>query len=115
MTPTTNEDERKKTKNCLRIATIVYLLLFPFLFVFAVASIMVFDSPSISIPIGLLNIFIYFWMPLSIPLALYLMWSRYLRSDYKTSRQYGWLPIYVIGGIISLFAVMDTITILLQG
>ncbi len=104
-----SSSERKKTKRRAWITTIAYLILFPFLLMLASASVMVFHRPNTSIAFGLGLIFMYFLMPLSIPCALYLMWSRYLQGDYKQSRRYYWIPLYVIGAVLISFALMDAI------
>lgn len=46
------EKNRKITKTCGWGATIIYLILFPFLLMFAAATTMVFDKPDMSIPYG---------------------------------------------------------------
>lgn len=103
------EGSRKKTKSCIRAATIMYLILFPFLFMFAIATVMVFDSPSMTVPFGLSIIFLFFCVPLSIPFTIYLVWSRYAQGKYKKSRQFCLLPLYI--GVIAFVcnAVIDTI------
>jgi Mn2+/Fe2+ NRAMP family transporter len=88
------EEERKKTKKCAWAATIIYLVLFPFLFMFAAACIMIFDNPDMSTLFGLSIIFLCFCIPLSIPFTLYLVWSRYLKGAYKKSRRFGLIPLY---------------------
>jgi len=93
------EKERKQAKKCALAASIVYLTLFPFLCMLAIASIMVFDSPSMSMFLGLSTIIIYFSLPVSIPFALYLIWSRYVMSNYKKSRQFCFIPLYPAIGI----------------
>jgi hypothetical protein len=108
--PVSNGIARKKTKKCALAATITYLILFPFLLMLAVASFMVFDSPNITVPFGLSIILMYFLMPLSIPFTFYLVWSRYSRGDYKKSRRFCLLPIYVAGIVLGSFALMDTIS-----
>lgn len=104
-----SSSERKKTKMGAWITTLVYLILFPFLLMLAFASVMVFDRPNTPIAFGLGLIFMYFLMPLSIPYALYLMWSRYVQGDYKQSQRYYWIPVYVIGAVLISFALMDAI------
>ena len=104
-----SSSERRKAKRRAWITTIAYLILFPFLLMLAFASVMVFDRPNTSIAFGLGLIFMYFLMPLSMPCALYLMWSRYVQGDYKQSRRYYWIPIYVIGAVLISFALMDAI------
>lgn len=104
-----SSSERKKTKMGAWITTAVYLILFPFLLMLAFASVMVFDRPNTPIVFGLGLIFMYFLMPLSIPCGLYLVWSRYALGDYKQSRRYYWIPMYVIGAVLISFALMDVI------
>ena len=99
------EKERKKTKKYAWLATVIYLLLFPFLLMLAGASILVFDSPSMPIPLGLSIIFVYFCVPFSIPVAVYLVWSRYSRGVYKESRQFCLMPLYFF---VALF-IYDTL------
>jgi hypothetical protein len=101
--------ERKKTKTWGWITTIAYLILFPFLLMLAFASVMVFDRPNTPIAFGLGLIFMYFLMPFSIPCTFYLVWSRYAQGEYKQSRRYYWIPLYVIGAVLISFALMDAI------
>lgn len=91
------EKNRKTTKRCAWTAIIIYLLLFPVLFIFAIASVLIFDSPSMTMPVGLSIIFMCFCVSLSIPFTFYLIWSRYLQGDYKKSRQFCLIPIYIYG------------------
>src|SRR3984957_3259968 len=103
------EDERKKTKRYAWIATIVYLVLFPFLFMFAATSIMIFDSPSMSVPFGLSVIFLCFCVPLSIPFTFYFVWSRYSQGEYKKSRHFCLIPFYIFIGTFLYHVLTDTI------
>ena len=103
------ESERKKTKRWAWITTVAYLILFPFLLMLAFASFMVFDRSDTSIFFGLGLIFIYFLMPLSIPCACYLVWSRYTQANYAQSRRFCWIPIWIIGTVLVSFALMDVI------
>ncbi len=103
------ESERKKTCRWAWIATVFYLILFPFLFMLALASFMVFDRPNTSILFGFGLIFIYFLMPLSIPCTFYLVWSRYARKSYTKSRRFCWIPIWIIGAVLISFAMMDVV------
>lgn len=102
------EEDRKKTKRYAGLATVVYLVLFPFICMFAVTSIMVFDSPSISVPFGLSIIFLCFCVPLSIPLTFYFAWSRYSQGKYKKSRQFCLLPLYTAVIVFVYNALLDT-------
>ena len=92
-----HDKERKKTKRYAWVATIVYIVLFPFLVMLAAASGMVSDSPSITFQVVLSVVILYFCIPLSIPVALYLVWSRFLRGHYRNSRYYCFIPLYVFG------------------
>jgi hypothetical protein len=103
------ESDRKKAKRSAWAATIIYFLLFPFLFMFAAASVMIFDSPSMPVPLGLSIIFLYFCMPLSIPFTFYFIWSRYSRGEYKKSRQFCLIPLYILIGTFIYDVLTDTI------
>ena len=102
------EDDRKKTKRYAWIATIIYLVLLPFLFMFAATSIMIFDSPSMSVFFGLSIIFLCFCVPLSIPFTFYFVWSRYSQGKYKESRQFCLLPLYIAMIAFAYNALVDT-------
>jgi hypothetical protein len=102
------EDEKKKTKKYAKVATIIYLILFPFLFMFAATSIMIFDSPSMTVPLGLSIIFLCFSVPLSIPFTFYFVWSCYSQGEYKKSRQFCLLPLYIALIAFAYNALVDT-------
>lgn len=108
-TSISEESERKKTKRWAWVTTITYLILFPFLLMLAFVSVMVFDRPNTPILFGLLLIFMYFLMPLTILCTIYLVWSRYAQGDYKQSQRFCWVPLYVIGMVLVSFALMDVI------
>ena len=93
------EIEDKKARRLAKTITIVYLLLFPVFFVFALASCMVFDKPNMNIPFGLMLIFLCFSIPLSMLFTLYLVWSRYTRGNYEQSRRLCWIPLYSLGAL----------------
>lgn len=98
--PYSINNDSKKTKGSLRIATTFYLILLPFAAAFAVGSLLAFDSPSLPIPIGLTIIFLYWCIPISIPITIYLMWRQYSTGNYKKSRYLLWIPVYIM---IALF------------
>ncbi len=102
------EDDRKKTKRYAWITTIIYLVLFPFLFMFATTSIMIFDSPSMSVLFGLSIIFLCFCVPLSIPFTFYFIWSRYSQGEYRKSRRFCLLPLYIAMIAFAYNALIDT-------
>jgi hypothetical protein len=88
--------EQKRSKKYAWIATIIYLLLFPILIGLAGASFMVFDSSSMTIIGGLSLIFMYFCIPVSIPITLYLVWSRYTQGKYRQSRVFCLIPLVIL-------------------
>lgn len=106
------KQDQIKTNWCARTATTIYLLLLPFLFMFAVASILIFDSPSMTVPIGLSIIFMYFCVPLSIPFTLYLVWSRYSQNHYKKSRQFCLIPLCVAVAAVAYDALISSFRLL---
>ncbi len=108
-----DEKERKKTKRCAWTATIIYCVLFPFLFMFAAASAMIFDDPSMPTPLGLSIIFLCFCVPLSIPFTFYFVWSRYSQGEYKKSRQFCLIPFYILMSTFIYHVLTDTIRSLL--
>jgi hypothetical protein len=99
--------DEKSAKYCAIGWTIVYLLLFPFLFYVALFSIMVFDNPHMTTPVGLLIIFMSFWVPLSIPVSIYLMWSNYSRGQYKRTHLFWGLPFFTFGIVFLLNAIIQ--------
>lgn len=88
--------EKKKSKKYGWIATIIYLLLFPIVIGLAGASFMVFDSPSMTAIGGLSIIFMYLCIPISIPITLYLVWSRYTQGKYRQSRLLCLIPLAIL-------------------
>jgi phosphoglycerol transferase MdoB-like AlkP superfamily enzyme len=107
--PISQKIEKEKAKRLAWTTTIIYLSLLPFLLMIAFASVMVFDRPNTPLFFGLALIFLYFLMPLSILLAVYLVWSRFVQGNYKQSRRFCWIPCYVIGTVLSSFALMDAV------
>ena len=99
------ETTGKVAKRYAWIATIVYLILFPFLCMLALASFLVFDSPSISTGLGLIFIFGHWCVPLSIPISLYKAWSQHADGNYKKCRQYCLMPLYIFT-VLTIFIIM---------
>lgn len=90
------EKDRKVTKRCAWFATIIYILIFPFVMRLLAFALLIMPSAGVDIRgilIGLPMILTCLSIPLSIPLALYLIWSRYFRSNYLWSREFCFLPI----------------------
>ena len=76
---------------------------------FAATSVMIFDSPRMSVPVGLSIIFVHLSVALSVPFALYRIWSRYSREYYQKSRRSCLIPIGAIGVAIAYNALVDVI------
>ena len=105
MSPTNSiKNQCKAATRAAWIASIIYLCLFPILVMLAITSILIFDDPSLSRGLGLVIIFAYWCVPLSIPISLYKVWSQHAAGNYKKCRQYCLAPLYVF---IALF-VFDT-------
>lgn len=83
----------KQAKYLAVISTIIYMILFPCFFYMGLLSSMVFDNPRMTIPVGLVIIFLTLLISLSMPISIYLIWSRYLRHLYKQSIFFCSLPI----------------------
>ncbi len=94
--------EQRNTRRWAITATVIYLLLLLPLLALATTSVMIFDKPDLSIPVGLTLIFSYFCIPLSIIPALCLIWSRYTRSEYQKARRFCLLPLGICAGSIAL-------------
>lgn len=111
---TTFEEEAIKSKKyarrCVISFTVLYAVLFPFLFYMAMLSSMVFDNPHMTTTRGLSIIFTTFCVPLSIPISIYLMWSRYFREQYKKSSFFCAIPLLTF---LVVFLVLDVFPLLL--
>ena len=66
----------------LSIVTVLYLLVFPFVLYMHLFSVMVFDNPNITRFGGLTIIGFALTIPLSIPVAIFLMWRRFNQKQY---------------------------------
>lgn len=86
------EKNRKSAKHCIAGFTVLYMVLFLPLFYMGLLSSMIFDNPRMTVPIGLSIIFFTLLISLSMPVSIYLMWSRYLRGEYKKIRIFCALP-----------------------
>ncbi len=101
------EQHRQSTKAILVPTTIAYLLLFPLSFAYAVVSVLVFDGPRMTPLAGGSIIFLCFCVPFSIPVTIYLMWSRYSKQNYVKSRRSCLIPLYMIGVAVADFFLVD--------
>lgn|GEM_PF-6118835 len=50
--------------------------------------------------------FIVFCIPLSIPISIYLMWSRYFRKQYDKARLFSGIPVYVMAIVFILLGIV---------
>ncbi|MBS0616539.1 MAG: hypothetical protein JSR58_08320 [Verrucomicrobia bacterium] len=98
------EKDREKAKLCAWAATIIYSLSLPFFaLIFFVGMVALGDSktPQLFAAVALIW---FFCIPLSISVAFYLIWSRYVQGEYKKSRRFCLIPACTfIGGILYLF------------
>lgn len=109
MTNCPAESEPTSSKKCKRgliLCTVIYVLLFPFLLYMGLLSSMVSDSPRITPFFVGVIMFIVFCMPLSIPVSIYLMWSRYFRKQYDEARLFSRMPVYVTAGVFILLGIV---------
>lgn len=94
MNDNADECKRKTAKYYASVLTLVYIVLFPFFFYVALLSSMMFGNPKTTLFIGMSIMFIMFWIPLSIPISIYLMWSRFSQHKYKNTLLWGLLPFF---------------------
>lgn len=89
--------EMERAKFCATCWTVIYLILFPMCLYGALLLLagMVFDNAAMTKPIGATLIFFSFWIPISIPVTIYLMWSRYSRGQYRKTRRLWSLPLLI--------------------
>ncbi len=109
---TTSKEMIKIQKSAKRYAigfTVIYTVLFPFFFYMGLLSSMVFANPRMTAPVGLLIIFLILSISLSMPVSIYLMWSRYLRSQYKETRFFCALPLLTLVGVFFMITAIEAL------
>lgn len=92
------EEESVLSKKCelrLIIYSTIYVFLFPFFLGMAFLSPMVADSSRVTSFFLGVTIFMMFCIPLSIPISIYFMWSRYFRKQYDKAHLFSRTPFYV--------------------
>ena len=95
---------QKKMFQFVLIWTCIYIVLFPLIFWMALWSALVFDSPGMSISIGLTIIGATFCIPLSMMVSVWKMWSYYFRDEHNKIYRILALPLWAF-----LFAVIVNI------
>jgi hypothetical protein len=99
------EDKQRVFSKYLAIAaTVIYVLMFPFLLGISFTSLMVFDKPNLSTLFGLMIIFAFFCMPFSILPSIVFIWSNYSKRKYKKMYFYCCLPVLIF--VLSMLLVM---------
>lgn len=91
------DEEQNLMKVYAQRATVVYSLLFPVLLWFSGLADLLADSPSILTNAAIAYVCLNLCIPLSMPIALYFIWSRYLRKNYKSCHRCCFIPLYVFG------------------
>lgn len=99
------EDKQRAFSKYLAIAaTVIYVLIFPFLLGISFISLMVFDKPNLSTLFGLMIIFVFFCIPFSILPSIIFIWSNYSKRRYKKMYFYCFLPVLTF--VLSMLLVM---------
>jgi|GEM_PF-6785514 len=89
----TIEMKRMIAKYYAIFLTFVYTLLFPCFLWMSIFSLVFVEGSKRPISIGLAMVFAIFGIPLSMPISVYLMWSKFCRQKYKMTLWWGILPI----------------------
>lgn len=105
----TSLKEQKVAKNYGFIFTVIYVILFPILLYFSLFSFMAFDNPRMTTPLGLTYIFLFLSIPLSIPIALFLLWLKYLRGEYQKTLVFCTLPLLTATVSIILVKLLEAL------
>lgn len=104
------EDKQRTFSKYLAIAaTVIYVLMFPFLLGISFTSLMVFDKPNLSTLLGLMIIFAFFCIPFSIPPSIIFIWSNYSKRRYKKMYFYCFLPVLTFALSMLLIIGLDEI------
>ena len=93
----------------LGICTTIYVLLFPFLFYMAILSSMVSDGPDTTPFMVGVVMSLMFLLPLSVPVSIYLMWSRYFRNQANKALIFVGLPFYTFAAIFITLGILDAL------
>jgi hypothetical protein len=108
------EDTNEIRNSVRRLATgftIAYIILFFPFFYMGLFSCMTFDNPRMTVPVGLSIMFFIFLIPFSMPVSIYLMWSRYFRGQYQKTRIFCALPFFTF---IAVSIIVEVLRALLR-
>jgi hypothetical protein len=100
----------KMLKWGLGICTTIYVLAFAFLLGMAfVCSMLAFERPTETpLTIGVIVVVIS-CVPLSVPVSIYLMWSRYFCRQINRALIFAGLPVYVFIVMLFIFGLLDAL------
>jgi hypothetical protein len=98
--------DRRSAKYFAVCFTIIYVVLFIPFFYMGLFSSMTFDNPRMTVSVGLWIMFLTFLISFSMPISVYLMWSRYLRCQYQKTRFFCALPILTFVGVSLIIAAL---------
>jgi hypothetical protein len=95
----------------LGISTTIYVVAFPVLLAMAFVCSMLALERSTETPftIGVLMVTMSS-LPLSVPVSIYLMWSRYFRNQLNKALIFAGLPFYMFAAIFLICNMLDTFT-----
>lgn len=88
--------EQKKARRFVTIWTCLYIILFPFVFWMSLWSILVFDNPSMTVPIGITIICAFLCVPFSMLVSIWKMWSKYFHEQYDKIYWFCALPLFAL-------------------
>ncbi|MDP1880217.1 MAG: hypothetical protein Q8K60_04685 [Parachlamydiaceae bacterium] len=109
MTKEKIDRERKRAKRYALSFTILYIFLFPLFFNMGLVSFMIFDTPRMTIFLGLPVVFLTLLISLTMLISIYLMRSSYLRGEYKKIYFYCVLPLFTFVGVFWINDILITL------
>jgi hypothetical protein len=100
----------KTLKWGLGICTTIYVLAFPFLLDMAfVCSLLAFERPTETpFTIGVIVV-VMSCVPLSVPVGIYLAWSRYFRNRLNKALIFAGLPVYMFIVMVLICSLLDAL------
>jgi hypothetical protein len=92
------------------VAPPVYVIAFPILLVMAfVCSMLAFERPTETPFTISVIVIVMSCLPVSIPVSIYLMWSRYFRNQLNKSLIFAGLPIYMLVVMFLTCGLLDSL------